>query len=309
MGEELNKKQLAIQYGVSEKTISRYFDEIRNCFVEYRELFSDIELVYNAKSRGYSFFNNKSLLPQELLFIIKILIESRAVERSELINIINKLKKFTTNTDKALLEGIISKEIFKYSNVKNMTNDLIKLIWNFSKYISEKREITIEYTKMDSKKVKRTICPIAIVFSEYYFYLIAYRADKEDYKPLYYRIDRVTDVVVHRKQFVIPSIYNFDEGELKEKIYFMTYGEFRKIKFEYTGVGVQAILDKIPTAKIVENDGKKFTIVAEVYGMGINKFLLSQGSNVKVLEPEGLVNELKEEIRKIHSFYFDVEGM
>lgn len=303
MGEEINKNALAIEYNVSEKTISRDFNEIRNCLVEYRELFNDIELVYNHKSRSYTFLNNRCLLPQELLFIIKILIESRAVERSKLINIINKLKRFTTNEDKYLLEEIISKEIFKYSNVKNLTNELIPLIWDFSKYISERKEITIEYTKIDNLKVKRTIHPIAIVFSEYYFYLIAYRADKEDYKPLYYRLDRITNVIVHRKKFTIPNIYNFDEGELKEKIHFMMYGEFRKIKFEYMGKNVQAILDKIPTAKIIENDGNKYTLVAEVYGVGINKFLLSQGSTIKVLEPKELIDELKEEIKKLNQFY------
>lgn len=46
-----------------------------------------------------------------------------------------------------------------------------------------------------------------------------------------------------------------------------------------------------------------FTLVADFYGMGINKFLLSKGSSVRVLEAKSLVYELKEEIAKMNDFY------
>ncbi len=74
-------------------------------------------------------------------------------------------------------------------------------------------------------------------------------------------------------------------------------GENTKIRFEFSGLSLQAILDRLPTAKIVEKNGNVSIIEAEVnYGRGIVMYLLSQGSWVKVLSPNRLVEDMKAEI-------------
>ena len=80
-------------------------------------------------------------------------------------------------------------------------------------------------------------------------------------------------------------------------------GELRTIRFEFTGPSVQAVLDKLPTAKIIERSGKKYLIEAEVYGDGIKMWLLSQGAWVKVLAPQPFVEEIKNEINKLSKLY------
>ena len=83
----------------------------------------------------------------------------------------------------------------------------------------------------------------------------------------------------------------------------MCPGEYRRIKFEYQGPSVQAILDKLPTARMVDVKGDVKIIEAETYGTGVNMFLLSQGSMVKALEPESLVEEMKAEVEKVARLY------
>ena len=80
-------------------------------------------------------------------------------------------------------------------------------------------------------------------------------------------------------------------------------GPSRRIRFEFSGPSVQAILDRIPTAKVVEKQDGKSIIEAEVFGSGIKMFLLSQGAWVKVLEPEEFVQEMKEEVEKLSNYY------
>ena len=80
-------------------------------------------------------------------------------------------------------------------------------------------------------------------------------------------------------------------------------GPSRRIQFEFTGPSVQAILDRIPTAKIVNRQNGKSLIEADVFGTGIKMFLLSQGSWVKVTSPSEFVEEMKEEIEKMKSMY------
>lgn len=62
-------------------------------------------------------------------------------------------------------------------------------------------------------------------------------------------------------------------------------------------------MDKIPTAKVISVDGDRKIIEAETYGVGINMFLLSQGSMVEVLEPREFVDEMAGEIAKMAGLY------
>lgn len=81
-------------------------------------------------------------------------------------------------------------------------------------------------------------------------------------------------------------------------------GNTIKIRFEFSGLSLQAILDRLPTAKVIEKNGNISTIEAVVNnGRGIIMYLLSQGAWVKVLSPESLVNDIKKELEKMKSYY------
>ena len=64
---------------------------------------------------------------------------------------------------------------------------------------------------------------------------------------------------------------------------FMYGGKLQKIRFRYTGPDVDAVLDRLPTAQILDEDDGAYIISAEVFGTGINMWLRSQGDYVEVL--------------------------
>ena len=81
-------------------------------------------------------------------------------------------------------------------------------------------------------------------------------------------------------------------------------GKLRVVRFEFSGPSVQAVLDKLPTAKIIERmGGNKYLIEAETYGDGIKMWLLSQGAWVKVVAPDEFVEKMKNEINKMNELY------
>ena len=97
---------------------------------------------------------------------------------------------------------------------------------------------------------------------------------------------------------------DFDEGELREKNQFMFPGENVKIMFEFSGLSVQAILDRLPTAKIIKKVGNTNIIEAEVnYGRGLIMYLMSQGSWIKVLQPKRLIDDIKKECQMMLEKY------
>lgn len=302
-GENLSVQKIADEYGVSTKSISRDINEIKNFLSDNRDIVGNTELKYSSSSRSYYLEFENFLLSKELMAIMKIMVGCRAFSKLEVLELSSKLKNFISYHDKEMLDHLLAKEMYHYNEVNHDCKSVINNIWQLTHCIHDKIEISVTYYKVDRKLVERRIKPIAITFSDYYFYLIAYHSDKDDWKPLYYRIDRIINIVEHRNRFTIDREHDFDEGDLRSKIQFMFPGDYRKIRFEYSGPSVQAILDKIPTAKIVDARGNIKIIEAETYGTGVNMFLLSQGKMVKVLEPKSLVDEIASEIRSMSSFY------
>lgn len=47
--------------------------------------------------------------------------------------------------------------------------------------------------------------------------------------------------------------------------------------FKYSGKDVNAVLDRLPTAKIIAEEDGIYTVSAEVFGKGIDMWLRSQG--------------------------------
>ncbi len=303
-GEAVSVRSLADEYEVSTKSISRDISSIQNFLAEHRELMQNAELTYSHKDKAYRLSNDEFLKNKELFTLVKILLGSRALSKDEVLTLIYKLKKFTTVSDREKLDNLIRKEIYHYHVVKSDCPSVIENIWKLIQAIENKQLLTITYFKMNRDEVKRKIKPASIMFSEYYFYLIAYMADDEEYKPKYFRIDRISAITEHREQFALDKKHDFDEGDLREKNQFMFPGENIKIRFEFSGLSLQAILDRLPTAKVVEKNGNVSIIEAEVnYGRGIIMYLLSQGSWVKVISPVCLIDDMKEEIEKMRNLY------
>ena len=302
-GEVLSAKELSNTYGISTRSVTRDINDLKCFLAEHRDTLGNSELIYSSSTHSYSLYMDNLLSNKELLAVAKILIGCKAFSLEEFLTIIGKLKAHTSFSDKARLESLINKELFHYSEVGCDCKSVIENIWNLTSYIQSKRTITIDYYKMNRTNVKHKIKPVSIMFAEYYFYLIAYKCDDATNTPYYFRMDRIVDITAHRENFELNAFQNFDEGLLRNRSQFMWPGPLRKIRFEFTGPSLQAILDRLPTAKLIDKQGNVNIIEAETYGDGIKMFLLSQGSWVKVIEPQEVVEEMKAEIIKMQGLY------
>ena len=147
--------------------------------------------------------------------------------------------------------------------------------------------IRIKYEKVKGKEtVERKLEPLAILFSEYYFYLVGFikGIDKEkafenanDPFPTIYRIDRIKELEPLNEGFVISSSKRFEEGEFRKRIQFMFGGKLRKVRFKYLGETAEPVLDRLPTARVVGKEGDAYIVEAEVFGKGIDIWVRSQG--------------------------------
>lgn len=304
-GEDLSVKKLAAEYGVSTKSVSRDIGDLKAFLADHRELVGNTELEYSSQEKCYRLYMDEFLSNKELFALVEVMIGARAFSKEELLTLTGKLKKFTTTEDRPKLNELIRKELYHYAEVKHDCESVQETLWKLVGCIAEKREITIEYYRMDRACKTHRIRPASVMFTDYYFYLIAFLAgeDEERDKPLYFRADRIKRIVEHRGTRNEEETPEFDEGLLRKRSLFMWPGKLRTIRFEFSGPSVQAVLDKLPTAKIIERSGGKYTLEAEVYGDGIKMWLLSQGSWVKVTAPDEFAEEMKKEIAAMSALY------
>lgn len=298
-GEDITVSGLANEYGVSAKSISRNISDLKAFLADHRDLVGNTELEYSHQDKCYRLYMDEFLTNKELFALVEVIIGARAFSKMELLALTDKLKRFTTTEDRPKLNELIRKELYHYPEVKHDCESVSDRLWQIVNCITEHKEITIEYYRMDRQWKTYRIRPASVMFTDYYFYLIAFVQDGTPDKPYYFRIDRIKAVTEHRTKLLPEIVPDFDEGLLRKRSLFMWPGELRTIRFEFSGPSVQAVLDKLPTAKIVERLGNgKYLIEAETYGDGIKMWLLSQGSWVKVISPTDFVEDMKTEIKR-----------
>ncbi|MBQ7502123.1 WYL domain-containing protein [bacterium] len=303
-GESLRVSELANEYKVSEKSVSRYISELKDFLADHRELVGYTELQYDYRQKSYQLCLDGFLSNKELFALTELIIGTRAFSKIKLLELINKLEHFTTPTDRPRLREMICREMFHYSEVRHECESVDDVLWQLVCSITESKEISIEYYRLDQETVTHRVYPASVLFSDSYFYLIAFEIDDAEQTPKYFRVDRIRHITVHRKRLAPVDWPNFDEGLLRRRSLFMWASKLRTIRFEYSGRSVQAVLDRLPTAKIIEKrHDNTYLLEAEVYGDGIRMWLLSQGSWVKVVGPPEFVEEMRGEIQTMLNSY------
>ncbi len=116
-------------------------------------------------------------------------------------------------------------------------------------------------------------------------------------------MDRINSYKILLETFPMKELQGFQEGEFRKSIQFMQKDDLIKTKFELKGESVEVILDRVPTANLIKKEKGKYLLEAKVYKRGIKMWFLSQGKKIKVIEPQELVEEIKEEIKDMYGLY------
>lgn len=292
----VNSHDEAQAYGVHERSIQRDISDIRS----YLDTLFVAEgcvnqIIYDRRSKGYrleQIYRDK-LTNGELLAACKILLDSRSLPKAQMQEIVRKL--ITSNVPKPnqeTIKDLIQSDTFHYIEPRHGKN-FLDMLWEIGHAIRSSKYIAVSYERQSDKQtVERKLKPAALMFSEFYFYLAAFIDDEEvkkeftdpnDTFPTIYRLDRIKKWTVLDEKFRIIYSDRFDEGEFKKRVQFMFGGKLRRVKFKYFAGDINAILDRLPTAKVLEKTEEYYLVEAEAYGDGINIWLNSQSDFIAVI--------------------------
>lgn len=288
-GAVLKKSELAQDFHVTQRSIQRDIEDLR-CFFAERHLEQDV--IYDTKLRGYRLMQAtpKGLSNSEILAVCKILLESRSMRKDEMLPILDKLICCAVpESSQKAVKALIANEELHYVEPHH-NRPILEGLWEIGQAIKNQQIIEIEYERMkEPRLVRRRVQPVGIMFSEYYFYLTAFLEDKTDFEnpddlfPTIYRIDRIHTFKVMDEHFRIPYTSRFEEGEFRKRIQFMYGGKLERVKFRYSGPSIEAVLDRLPTARILSQDENGWTVEAEAFGKGIEMWLRSQGEYIEAV--------------------------
>ena len=272
-GQVLNKHTLALEYGVTERSVQRDMESLR-CFLTEQNLPQDV--IYDRRERGYRLVNSvpKGLTNSEILAVCKILLESRSMIRNEMLPILDKLIDCCVpEENKKAVSDLIANEKHHYMEPHHR-RPILTGLWEIGQAVKKQQVLEITYERMkEPRQVQRRVWPVGIMFSEYYFYLTAFLEDKSDFEnpddffPTIYRLDRIKSFQVLNEHFNVPYRDRFEEGEFRKRVQFMYGGKLQTVKFVYTGPSIESVLDRLPTAEILEAHDGAYTVQAEVFGM------------------------------------------
>lgn len=289
----VGKADLMQQLGASERNIQ---DDIRSINQVFAEMHLTQGVVYDRRRKGYRMESqtDSALTNSEILAVSKILLESRSMQREEMLPLLDKLVENCVPVEnKRMVKDLIASEKHHYIEPHHGQR-ILNGLWEIGQAVRQCRVMEIRYERLkEPKLVTRLVEPVGIMFSEYYFYLTAYLREvdrgmsfehPDDWFPTIYRIDRIRSFRVLEERFSVPYRDRFNEGEFRKRVQFMYGGKLEQIRFRYTGASIEAVLDRLPTARVLEQDGDGWTIEAEVFGKGIEMWLRSQGDSIQMME-------------------------
>lgn len=302
---KFNKGAFVEYSGASERTVRRDIKCLNDYFKRNYENNGSIgtcrEICYLHKDNVYkvNLRGDLGFSESDIYAFAKVIIQSRAFTSKEIRRMLSILASQVN--DASAIKEIIEKEELYYVEPQHK-KDIIDLLWIMRNSIERGKKVEFDYTRADGRKKHHIVNPIAIVFNEYYFYLVAEIEKENSNFEISFRVDRIENYLETKKNSTYPY-GRFEEDKYRKKVQFMYTGDFKTIEFEFFGDSIEAILDRLPTAKVIEKIDNGYKVRAEIYGEGVKRWILSQKEFLKVTKPKEYVDEIKETIQRMYELY------
>ena len=192
IGKEYYRNFISINLDADKKG-DRVFEDVKTCDDFYIQLSALYGNKLNNRDDTLVFIDEISIYPQFFSLLKQLRIDNkyRYICSGSLLGI--ELLK----TGLTPMGSIIRKEMYHYKGVHHDCYNLTETLWDIMNAIDEKKEITITYLKQTREEVERRIQPVAVIFSEYYFYLVVRGRKKvkllDNYKVVLGCIDELGD--------------------------------------------------------------------------------------------------------------------
>jgi len=293
-GERLSKAQLSDEYEIDYRTVQRYMSTLKN-FLQEQHI-SNTEIKFDTSDNTYRLIAKTTFNKKDILVISKILLENRALNKSELKSLLEGLLSLLSREEQKEIESITGSESFNYKSLTN-DKDRIDTIWILSESIRRAQMLEIKY-KAPLKDVKsHIIFPVSLYYDAHYFYLVAYHLKHEKYTT--FRVDRIETLSESdMKKPVISHKDKYKDGDVRNQKVDAFEGKEIDVTLIYKG-NVEIVLDQFPEHEILSENYDEIKVKIKTQNTpGLKRWILGQGEAVTLLDPPELIEEIQESLEK-----------
>lgn len=273
---------------------------------EISEVFSDFGFVHDF-SKG------------ELRLIIDSILFSKQIPNNQREELIGKLENLSSKHFNSRMNHIRS---LPNNGLKN--NDLFYNIEILDEAISKSKQVSFQYTRYDVDKKSRLVLkpqtnqdgiereyiinPYQMIAANGRYYLVC-NNDRYD-NISHYRVDRITNIkLLQENRKPMRDIKGLEQGlnlpkHIGEHIYMFT-GESTSVRLRFHKHFLNEFIDWFGTDDISFSDQTEEEVTANVRvnRIALRKWALQYALHVRVLSPESLVAEIKNDIDKARENY------
>ena len=300
-GQKLNKADFAKSNNISERSVDRDIEDIRYYL---SEIHSNAEVLFNKSENSYylSGWSNYKFNSIEVITILKVLIGSKVLHKDEMQGIMRSVRMMLDPTARREAVNSVYAEVDNYISPVH-GKAILKMLEDLNRVISKRLKIDLHYTKGNGEQVTKRVLPLIFIFSDFYFYLIAF-IDGAGYKyPAFFRVDRIESFNITDEQYSEDLYKTYNAEKMRNCLQFMYAGELLNVKVRCNKQAEEAFKDRLPNHWLIKDEGEYKVYGARVFGEGFVKWALSQGCNMEILEPQHIRERLKIEIEKIYWLY------
>lgn len=294
-GERLSKAQLSDEYEIDYRTVQRYMSTLKNFLQDQR--ISNTEIKFDTSDNTYRLIAKTTFNKKDILVISKILLENRALNKSELYSLLEDLLSLLSSEEQKEIEAIIGSERLCYKSLTN-DKDRIDTVWFLSEAIRREQMLEIEYKAPLNDFKSHIIFPVSLYYDAHYFYLVAYHLKHEKYTT--YRVDRIETLSKshHIKKPVISHKDKYKDGEVRNQKVDAFEGRKIDVTLIYKG-NTEIVLDQFPEHEILSENYDEIKVkITSQNTPGLKRWILGQGEAVTLLSPPELIEEIQESLEK-----------
>mgnify|MGYP004421842583 FL=1 len=259
-------------------------------------------------TKAGSFFDDRTFEQSELRLLVDSILCSRYINKKHSEDLIEKIVALGGKNFKSHVKHI-------YSVGKWSKSDNIEFFYNIEiadEAIERAKQITFHYNKFDEtarlkKTYRQIVSPYQMILHNQRYYLMAYN---EYWKNMaFYRMDKITDVeILDKPQTPIKSVPGYKNGidykDLATSRPYLYADKAEKIVVACDKALMDDVVDWFGNGVSVRK-GNEGQIVVTLYASkdAMLYWALQYGKRAKVLEPEDLVQKIKQTLEDVLKSY------
>ena len=244
----------------------------------------------------------------ELKLLVDAIQSSKFITERKSNALIKKLEKLVSKYDAQKLQ----RQVYVSGRIKTMNESIYYTVDAIHNAISENKKIRFQYYQWNVKKEMELrhdgtyyyISPWGLLWDNENYYLVGY--DSEAGKIKHYRVDKMLHIsMFDEKREGKEHFKKLDMADYAKKSFGMFGGEEQTVKLLVDNSLVGVIIDRFgKNIMLIPADENHFTVNVDVHvSRQFMGWIMSLGEKVKIVGPEAVVSQMKEEIQRLAGQY------